>query len=203
MKKGILFALAALCVSAVQAVTINWTAESVQMGSDNIVAFLYNGDAAAAKAFVSGYRPDLDQDRTNVGDFKNRETGNSFDQYEPYKIGSVDHRREYIAGNDGAEWADNFESGTTSGSIDVFANGYNDNILATWDGVGTIVFIDYEYRNDPNAAYYYEISAEDVATLKAGSNLDVNVGKVNVVPEPTALALLALGVAGLALRRKA
>ena len=66
------------------------------------------------------------------------------------------------------------------------------------------IFLRRIYNNNADLCYAVEVNVsewQENDTWK--DSVTVNVGNVALLPEPTVLALLALGVAGVALRRRA
>ena len=213
MKKGILFALAALCVSAVQAVTINWnstdgTFTGFKDSNNNVVT--WTGDFSITVSFSATSTP---------ATIFQLLTANGADQAGEFRFnsGSWTENKADVGlynGNE-ASW---LKTGGDFSSARVNA-----------DGTNTITFKFNNYNADNktyDVSYEIKFANGDPATNtcgRAGFNLseicwtEVKTGEgvtltsmtlnadnvTTSVPEPTALALLALGVAGLALRRKA
>ena len=189
MKKGILFALAALCVSAVQAVTINWTVENPTYYGDS-------GDQWVGAVLISGAVTDFSP--TALGITYN--TGNK----------TITSTHTDFLGGSLQEVKANVASAKTpiNNSITV------DSLAGITDL--TIIFVaPYQFadQKQSNAYSYYTFTEGQLAQLDlTADTINIGLDSINlkntqptqaVVPEPTALALLALGVAGLALRRKA
>ena len=197
MKKGILFALAALCVSAVQAVTINWT-DNKGFGD-----FTATGAVELAVKFVAVNTTPL-----SAGGDK-------------FTLGGI------ILNGDGGQlgisnsvWTQgDFSDDRLAGKI----NGeytYNENTLTLYfnvdeNGTWTATKYKIEFANTqvegPKVFHNNQtltLTTDAISAWTTSANGTMNItgatlkGDNIAVPEPTALALLALGVAGLALRRK-
>ncbi len=203
MKKGILFALAALCVSAVQAVTFDWT-DGKGFTDTNGKQVQLTGAATFTIVFtmpnVTGMAGDIISLKTASGEklgFANW-SGHSVNyvggQTTITSGGHYSNARFYNNGTGVNTLTITFPEIASDGRNQIAwsfdgANGdknYNDNekYTRTWL-TGDLLFTDIVLGDGVNI-----------------SSIKMTTDSYTTVPEPTALALLALGVAGLALRRK-
>lgn len=205
MKKAFLFMLAALCVSAAQAVTVNWSgtgdtsaktyqfSEVVSFTSADrfYVSILFDGELTSMwnAATAGNARPDMitlkNSNGDTVIDLNFRKSGGWYVQLNGSDL-RLDNNLKNITltfeatQTDGAWSAINY---TVSGTHPTTAD------VRTHTGTLSNTLI------------------SDIASVEVGGAIGgVTLGNIKVdvtnVPEPTALALLALGVAGLALKRK-
>ena len=196
MKKAFLFALAALCVSAAQAVTFSWTTQQSDIGTNGTFSValkvtLTSADLNTNKAFLI-VKNAIENPTIYAG------------------VGASN------ASNHGRVWINNTSTFWSRGTIkegeNIFGIVFARN--ATSDGQSRSLTVSY-YINGT----WVDSSETDTYWSTGQATTDLNVieheggtlyfanGAATAtdfasVPEPTALALLALGVAGLALKRK-
>ena len=231
MKKGILFALAALCVSVVQAVTIDWTTDSSKVeGGSTFVSggfkdsdgnnVTVSGSFKIVMDFSASARPDghanfiqllqtnpdakgelrfnLNGNNTNGAAEFGMYDGNGANWYKPTENNNLFTNDRVISDTQSNTLTlifnyDEATSKYTGGTYAIkFANGYEYNGVLGWPELDL-----------PHGDNGFGEGGATWTTLKLASGVTMNSMSLTVVPEPTALALLALGVAGLALRRKA
>lgn len=200
MKKIALFALLTLFVSVAQAVTINWTA-TLKDGNGDIAGV--SGMAILASHVDTTKHPNLWQflswTSSNANTDYSANTGNGYVLLEQVKM--------------------NGSSVYANPTLDngVFYHTTTFNMTDITDGKLALVFFNKYHQG----ATVLNVTLEN---LTADAVYDIDVGElvyqiglgnnaipseavksltVSAVPEPTVLALLALGVAGLALRRRA
>jgi hypothetical protein len=202
MKKFILLALAALCVSAAQAVTVNWakgdatlpaltldgdftisiTIQLNSLPSSNTQLFMFTSDTGASSfGFgINGGAGGVIRNGSNLnwdGDFS---TARIVDNEATFKF----------------TFAENGNYHNVTKEL-TFYNGNGTHRTGNWNMRGTESLI------DANQVWTWDnFSINEEAIKNFSMTIEGNDIKTTV-PEPTALALLALGVAGLALRRKA
>lgn len=196
MKKFALFALMALCVSVAQAVTISWSgtktldsAYSFEEGWDyTLTLTITNGDTGLKSLLATA------------------PAGN------PLLVGinSVLEGLSVVVVRDPNQWQAHAGPNPTWSTIDYIPNTNLPELIFAITGTGKadggLTNVKIDYVN--GVGFWGAASAgfadkNDFAKIETLTVLDGAQGTLTIaVPEPTALALLALGVAGLALKRK-
>lgn len=203
MKKLALFALAALCVTALQAVTINWELDiSGKDASGTLKSGGYAGlvvlagDMTSASAYADLFEVHGDGSQSDSGtNVKVKTLTNVLGVVKNAGDGSSsDNRAELLtSANQWGFYKDCYgDLGTKETVYGTFE------LTNAEDGFTMILINQY---GKAYTAQHYDVTGEGTVTMDLGK-LTWVYGESTVLPEPTVFALLALGVAGVALKRK-
>ncbi len=199
MKKVMMFAVMALMAVSAQAVSIEWdgeafnnTAFSITKGQSFSVVVAGTAGASGGGAMFT-----VKQGSSSEVGFRrsNATTWWTFKDGANNKVSSD----QTIAGGEKYVFAMIFTQGETALNVDYYANGSAVG-STTW---GSLDVINFTATSWNDASYFDTTSAAIYNGALTTDNMDYLVtNNTAVLPEPTALALLALGVAGVALKRK-